>query len=276
MSSLVVGLGAHRYSVARPRLKQSEQLLLDSLSDATVVEGQLVVLRRKSPELIVFDQDGRFDRAVPVSGVTLGHGIRYLGHSDFAITDLDGHKVLVIHAEFEEVRRFDCGNLPNFQRPFNHPTDCTRSADGRYYIADGYGNSVVHAFSPKGELIHTFGEPGSRPGQFSTPHAILVDHQQRVCVADRENDRIQRFTLDGEFLDEIRGLHKPMALEVLADGTLLCTDQTPRLSAYSPDGRLIGRCRTFGTYGHGLAVTPDGSIIIVEMIPDGVSILRPL
>ena len=36
-----------------------------------------------------------------------------------------------------------------------------------------------------------------------TPHALLIDRQNWVVVADRENNRVQRFDRDGRFLDEI-------------------------------------------------------------------------
>ena len=32
------------------------------------------------------------------------------------------------------------------------------------YIADGYGNARVHKFSAAGELLFSWGEPGSGPG----------------------------------------------------------------------------------------------------------------
>lgn len=57
---------------------------------------------------------------------------------------------------------------------------------------------------------------------------------------------------------------------------MLVSDQTPRLSAYTPNGELVGRCRTFSTFGHGLAVQRDGTIIIAEMNPDRVTLLIPV
>jgi hypothetical protein len=57
---------------------------------------------------------------------------------------------------------------------------------------------------------------------------------------------------------------------------LLVSDQTPRLSAYAPTGQLIGRCRTFSTYAHGLTVQKDGSITIAEMNPDRKTLLVPV
>nr|WP_252727097.1 hypothetical protein [Paracoccus sp. C2R09] len=135
---------------------------------------------------------------------------------------------------------------------------------------------MVHVFGPDHAHLFSFGGPGRAAGEFSTPHSVVIDAEGRVCVADRENDRIQRFDADGRVIDLIEGLHRPMALALRADGVLLVTDQTPRLSAYAPDGRLVGRCRTFATYAHGMDVAPDGTIALAEMAPDRVTLLRPV
>jgi len=47
------------------------------------------------------------------------------------------------------------------------------------------------------------GEPGDQPGQFSTPHSIGVDGEDRVYVADRGNRRIQVFDKEGKYLRQI-------------------------------------------------------------------------
>ena len=67
-----------------------------------------------------------------------------------------------------------------------------------------------------------------------------------------------------------------MAVEPTPDGGVLVTDHTPRLSLFSADGKLVGRCRTFGTVGHGLALAPDGSIFVAEMGPDMLTRLAPV
>ena len=49
-------------------------------------------------------------------------------------------------------------------------------------------------------MLLSWGEPGTGPGQFNLPHGAWVDKQGRVLIADRENDRVQAFTQDGEYL----------------------------------------------------------------------------
>ena len=79
-------------------------------------------------------------------------------------------------------------------------------------MTDGYGNARVHRFSPDGKLIRSWGEPGTGPGQFNLPHDIWVHPDGRVLVADRENERIQIFDLDGEFMEQWTHLQRPAGL----------------------------------------------------------------
>jgi DNA-binding beta-propeller fold protein YncE len=84
--------------------------------------------------------------------------------------------------------------------PFNMVTNVALAPNGNLYVADGYGNAQAHVFSPSGELLFSWGEFGSGPGQFKLPHATAVDRRGTVYVADRENSRIQVFKGDGTFV----------------------------------------------------------------------------
>ena len=67
-------------------------------------------------------------------------------------------------------------------------------------------------FSAKGQLKRSWGEPGKGPGQFYLPHGIAVDAEGRVYVCDREADRIQIFSPDGEYLSEWTDTQRPTHL----------------------------------------------------------------
>lgn len=267
-----VALGMQRY-----RVRHVSDPMLSGLSDVAVLGDRIVVLRRQAPELVILGPNGAMiGEGTDLPQFVCGHGLRATSANQLAATDMDGHKIVLLDETMHEITRMDCAERPGLGRPFNHPCDCTQGPDGRYYVADGYGNSAVHIFDPELRHLKTFGHPGTEPGAFSTPHSLLFDGQGRLCVADRENNRVQRFDGDGTWLGQIEGLYKPMALALTPEGLLLVSDQTPRLSAYTPNGELVGRCRTFSTFGHGLAVQRDGTIIIAEMNPDRVTLLIPV
>lgn len=86
---------------------------------------------------------------------------------------------------------------------FRQVTDVAWDSAGNSYVSDGYINSRVAKYDKNGNWIKSWGEPGSGPGQFMTPHSIAVDAEDRVYVADRGNRRIQVFDTEGKFLRQI-------------------------------------------------------------------------
>ena len=127
--------------------------------------------------------------------------------------------------------------------PFNRPTGVALSSSGEIYVSDGYGNCRVHKFSPDGTLLLSWGEPGSAPGQFSLPHAVWVDKQDRVWVGDRGNNRIQIFNAQGEFLSMWTDITRPDAIFIDDEETVYVSDLRPRrgVSIFTIDGKLLAR-----------------------------------
>jgi hypothetical protein len=95
--------------------------------------------------------------------------------------------------------------------PYN-PTNIAIAPNGDLYVADGYGSYFINHYNHKGEYISTFGGKGSEPGLMKEPHGIWVDNRTSnpiLVVADRRNNRLQRFTLDGKHIDFITGFRLP-------------------------------------------------------------------
>ena len=148
--------------------------------------------------------------------------------------------------------------------PFHTPTKSVASKDGAIYVSDGHRNAAVHHFSPAGKLIASWGGPGEGPGEFNTPHSIAIDEKsQMVLIADRDNDRVQRFDMDGQFIDEITGLLFPVDLCVSGD-ILYILERDGRVSLYSLDNQLIAQLGYCGSpfMGKTLCVNGRGDIYI--------------
>jgi DNA-binding beta-propeller fold protein YncE len=90
--------------------------------------------------------------------------------------------------------------LPPIDGLFRQPTDVAWDSEGNIYITDGYINSRVAKYDKNGEWVKSWGEKGTGPGQFRLPHAIVIDRNNNVYVADRSNRRVQVFDTDGKFL----------------------------------------------------------------------------
>jgi DNA-binding beta-propeller fold protein YncE len=90
--------------------------------------------------------------------------------------------------------------LPAVDGLFRQPTDVAWDSEGNTYITDGYINSRVAKYDKNGDWVKSWGEKGTAPGQFRTPHAIAIDRNNNIYVGDRGNRRIQVFDTNGKFL----------------------------------------------------------------------------
>ena len=157
--------------------------------------------------------------------------------------------------------------------PFNRPTGVALSASGEIYVTDGYGNARVHKFTPDGTLLFSWGEPGDAQGQFRLPHSVRVDKQERVWVADRENNRLQIFDAQGKFLDQWTDLSRPTDLFIDAKGTVYISELGRRVSIFSIDGKLLARWGSEGDVKatdlfiapHAIAVDSRGDLYVGEV-----------
>ncbi len=164
------------------------------------------------------------------------------------------------------------------RQPFNQPTDVAIGLQGELFVTDGYGNFLVHKFSPEGELLKTWGEPGTEPGQFALPHKLGIDRHGIVYVCDRNNDRIQRFTPDGELVDVWTGFNWPQDIFIdNGSDSVYIMESKPnpphaRLSIRDFDGNELSSWD--GTIGgnkvldisHSICLDSHGDIYIGEIV----------
>lgn len=268
VTDLVVGLRNRRYRVERPWGETPGGISIDVVSQVAVDSNDNVyVAQRIDPPVVVFDSEGSYLRSWGTGVIADAHGISITSDDLVLVVDRDAHQVLGFSPEGELQLEIGERHAPRFQQPFNHPCDVAVAGDGEIYVCDGYANSVVHHFAADGSWIATWGEPGSGPGQFTTPHAIWVTADDRVLVADRENNRIQVFDRTGGYLTEWGDHYHPMDIYVDADGLIYVTDQIPRLSQLDADGNLVGRCRPVLNGAHGIWGDSQGNLYLAESAP---------
>ena len=64
--------------------------------------------------------------------------------------------------------------------------------DGNIYVSD-VAKSIISVYKPDGTPMGTFGQSGSRIGEFLAPRGLWVDASNRIYVADTVNARVQVF-----------------------------------------------------------------------------------
>ena len=245
------------------------------------VDGRVFVLLRRdplvdppSPAVVVLAPEDGGQIAAWGEEVADGHMLSVHPDGRVFVVDRDAHEIIIFDQAGHRLGGLGTRNRPG--EPFNAPCDVAFGPDGSIYVADGYGNSVVHRFAADGRHLSTLGGPGEGPGEFTTPHGIWVLPDGRVAVADRENNRVQVFTAEGAFLTEWRDHYKPMSVHGDAEGKLYVTDQVPRLSLLAADGTLIGRCRPVLNGAHGMWRGSSGVIYLSEQNPPRLTRLVPI
>jgi NHL repeat len=201
---------------------------------ATDADDRVYVFNRGEHPLLVYDRDGRFLTSWGEGVFTRPHGITISGDVVYLADDSD-HTVRKFTLEGKLLQTLGTVNEPSdsgyvapslttIKRgagPFNRPTRLSVAPNGEMYVSDGYGNARVHRFSASGELIQSWGEPGTEPGQLNLPHSVWAHSDGRVFVCDRENDRIQIFSPDGEFIEAWTNLNRPGDLFIQDDHVIV-------------------------------------------------------
>ncbi|MEX3853122.1 peptidyl-alpha-hydroxyglycine alpha-amidating lyase family protein [Paraburkholderia sp. BR10923] len=169
-------------------------------------------------QLLEFAPDGRFVREIGhnLYAWSFAHTVKVDRHDNVWVTDKgsdmvikftpEGRVAMVFgrkqEASDEETAPLKHPNPPLPSEPgrFRQVTDVAWDKAGNTYISDGYINSRVAKVDRDGNWLKSWGDRGTGPGQFHTPHSIAVDAHDHVYVADRSNRRIQVFDTEGTFL----------------------------------------------------------------------------
>jgi len=182
------------------------------------------------------------------------HGLHVDGDGNVWVADARagegrGFQVIKFSPNGEELLRLGtAGVAGNDATHFSGPTDVAVAANGDVFVTDGHeadSNNRVVKYSADGRYLTAWGGTGSGPGEFLVPHAIALDSQGRVFVADRDNNRLQIFDQDGRFLDEWRQFGRPSGLHIAPDDTLYVSDNQSNAERHPgwPRGIRIGSAR---------------------------------
>lgn len=211
------------------------------------------------------------------------HGLTVDSQDNVWLTDVALHQVFKFSREGKLLLTLGLRGVPgNDAVHFNRPTDIAVLPDGSFYVSDGYRNTRVVKFTAAGRFDFQWGEPGKGPGQFDTPHAITLDPEGRVYVADRENDRVQVFTPRGQFIAQWKNaaIGRPYsvamlgsALAVIADGGEQPDNPPDRsgVSVVSRAGAPLQRLGRWGNYdgqlmmAHDVAGDASGNLYVVDI-----------
>ena len=282
----IVGMGDYKYEVVEDwaKLPDGESFAMVSAMAADS-QNRIYAFQRKDPPIVIFDSDGNFLDSWGNGSFVLAHSI-FIEDDVVYITDRDSSVCLIYTLDGKPIQMLGrhgvhsdtgCENpgdlVPRAAGPFNYPAEIIPSPSGDLYVADGYRNARIHRFSWDGQLKQSWGESGKTdPGHFHLPHSLVI-HNDTIFLCDRENHRMQLFTLDGEFIDIWDDIQRPMDISVGKDGMLYVSEgnvdgSSARISVLDTDGTVLSRFDCRGP-GHGSWVDGNGDIYVGLNNPGG-------
>ncbi|XP_068429470.1 peptidyl-glycine alpha-amidating monooxygenase B isoform X2 [Clinocottus analis] len=217
----------------------------------------------------------------------LPHGITTDQENNYWVTDVALHQVLKVSSDGRDRVLLALGEAftpGSDNKHFCQPTDVAVDPEtGNIFVSDGYCNSRILKFSAEGKYLSHWGAGSSdrkRRIPFQIPHSLVfLPDRQEVCVADRENGRIQCFLAQtGEFVKEIKkeefgGQVFAISYSPAGDGVIFAVNgespyrSTP-LRGFVIDYSTIDILDTFNPekkefkMPHDIVVSSDGSVFV--------------
>jgi sugar lactone lactonase YvrE len=223
-------------------------------------KGQIYVVNRGKQPLLEFNPDGSFVRSI-------GDGLPFEGPHSVRVDPqdniwyIDAGTNLIIKFDKEKRVQMVLGRRPEpwtwathvIERAipgpanFYQPTDVTWGPDGSIYVSDGYGKSRIAKFSKDGNLIKSWGDRGTAQGEFNTPHSIVIDKDNTLYVADRQNGRIQVFDTEGNFKAQWHPGGNPWSLCLTrGPNPVMYVGSVGRVFKMDLSGKVLGTLGKFG------------------------------
>lgn len=248
MSSTKLGSGSYTYEVVDGWGKLPDGIAY-GYTHGVVVDGQdnVYIHNQSKDAVVVFDKEGNFLKSWGEQFAQGAHGmfLSREGDKEFLyLTDYVQQACVKTTLDGEEVFRVGIPDLPDvYEDPKTYlPTDACVAPDGTFYVFDGYGKSWIHRYDADANYLGSWGGKGSEPGQMDCPHGGWVDtrgSEPVLLVADRGNNRIQIFDLEGKHLDFVtEELRLPCCFYQFEDDIYI-PDLHARVSIFDGKNQLI-------------------------------------
>ncbi|HEY7389931.1 MAG TPA: peptidyl-alpha-hydroxyglycine alpha-amidating lyase family protein [Bryobacteraceae bacterium] len=244
--------------------------------------GHLFVLNRGPQPLLEFDSDGTFVRALGEGMFTRSHGLRIDREGNIWATDVGAHVVFKFSPQGEVLltlgTKGQAGewNEAAQSHHFNEPNDVAIADNGDIFVVQGHtpgrGDPRVLKFDPQGKFLKTWGGRGTGPGQFAVAHGIAIDSKGQLWVTDRENQRVQIFDQNGQFIGELKYAGLPCGLAIGRDNIYMVNGFAGQLLRLDLNGKVLAATgkpgKGLGEFGeaHFVAVSPKGEIYVADTV----------
>ena len=212
------------------------------------------------PPILKFDSSGKLLKAFGAGLLLFPHGLHVDSEGNVWVTDGlgkdgKGHQVFKFSPDGRVLMTLGkAGVAGSGPDEFNAPSAVLVAPNGDIFVADGHGgntNARIVKFTKDGKFIKSWGKKGSGPGELDIPHALAMDSRGRLFVGDRQNNRIQIFDQDGNYIDQWFQFSRPSGVFIDKKDMIYVADsesdlRLPPLAAARPQERRGGPLAAVG------------------------------
>jgi sugar lactone lactonase YvrE len=228
--------------------------------------------------------------------ITMPHGIGIDADGNVWVTDNGGkdgkgHQVFKFSPEGRVLMTLGtAGVAASTPTTFNQPNAVAFAPNGDVFVSEGHGGEAgnrIVKFTKEGKYIKAWGKKGTGPGEFDLPHCMAFDTKGRLLVGDRNNNRIQVFDQEGNFIEQFTQFSRPSGIAVDKDDIIYVADSESESVSRNhfgwkrgirvgnlKDGRIIAfipdpaDTKQGTSAAEGIAVDSKGVIYGAEVVPN--------
>jgi hypothetical protein len=183
-----------------------------------------------------FDTSGRLLRAFGAGTFVSPHKLAVDRDGFLWLADNGGHQVFKLSQEGKVLLTLGKKGVAGAGLDeFDQPTDVAIAPNGDIFVGDGHsgggtatGNARIMKFGKDGKFLQTWGKKGMGPGEFDVIHTLAFDSRGRLFVGDRNNNRIQIFDQDGNFIAQWFQFGRPSGIYIDKNDVIYVADSESR------------------------------------------------
>ncbi|EMI24162.1 NHL repeat-containing protein [Rhodopirellula europaea] len=196
----------------------------------------------------VFDADGQHLRTWTTPETNNGRptGMVFDGAKDrLLVADTHYYRMLAFTPTGELLPEDQIGGTSGSGAgEFAFVTDIAVDGDGCLYIGEYGASDRIQRFDPDGTFMSQWGGTGREVQHFVRPQSLVI-HEQTLWIADACNHRVQRYDIS--------------------------TTEPQWIGSWGQEGKELGEFY----YPYGIAVDPDGTVLVCEFGNQRVQCLTP-
>ncbi len=194
-------------------------------------------------------------------------------NGDIFVADSENYRVLKYSSSWEYIAKFEIIDTTGWD-DYIKPKGIAIDQQDHLIIT---GNNQVFVLNSDGSIHKSWGEYGTAIGTFDFVTGVDVDDQGIIYVADQNNNRIQVFDIDGNFINDYGVDQKtpgyfyyPEGIAIVDNYVYVADGSNGRIQKFNQDGTFLMSWGEYGSdpgqfnYPNGIEGDSYGNIYVVE------------